>query len=80
MRHSVRPGLACPRLGGGNTWTWNDQFENDIYYIEHVCFWLDLRMVVAVAKEALIGREYRVEDTREEFAGNNLEADAIKPH
>lgn len=32
MRHKIRPGLACFRIidTGKNTWTWGDQFENDI--------------------------------------------------
>ena len=58
------------------TWTWNDQFETDIWYIEHCSFPIDVRMVLAVAKAALVGAGYRVNDTREEFDGSNLYTDA----
>ena len=76
MRHEMRPGLACVPLRPIETWQWYDQFENDIFYIENCSFLLDLKMVFAVAKEALVGSEYRVSDLREEFNGENLYADA----
>lgn len=76
MRLSVRPGLALVSLKPLETWSWNDQFENDIFYIENISFLLDIRMVFAVAKEALRGSKYRVEATREEYTGDNLDSDA----
>lgn len=75
-RHDVRPGLACVPLQPINTWSWNDQFENDIWYVEHCSFAVDVKMLFAVAREAISGGKYRVDDTREEFDGNNLFFDA----
>lgn len=69
MRHEVRPGFACVPLKPMKTWTWNDQFENDIWYIENCSFLVDLKMIFAVAREAISGAEYRVNDTREAFDG-----------
>ena len=77
MRHEVRPGLACIPLKPINSWTWNDQFENDIWYIENCSFIVDLKMLFALGKEALKGSEYRSGDTRKEFNGENLFEDAI---
>lgn len=76
MRHEVRPGLACVPLMPMESWTWNDQFENDIWYIENCSFIIDVKMLFAIAREALIGSEYRSGDTRKEFNGNNLYDDA----
>ena len=76
MRHEVRPGFACVPLRPMQTWTWNDQFENDIWYIENCTFWIDVRMVFAVLREALVGAEYRILGDREEFMGDNLYTDA----
>lgn len=78
MRHEMRPGLACTPLWKQETWSWNDQFETDIWYIEHCSFMVDLKMIFAVAREAVVGAEYRVEDTREEFNGGNLFDDVRK--
>lgn len=75
MRHAVRPGLACVPLKPIKTWTWNDQFENDIYYVENISFMLDLKMIFAVVREAIKGSEYRVSDTRPPFDGQNLNED-----
>ena len=75
-RHDVRPGFACVPLKPIKTWSWNDQFENDIWYVENCSFLVDLKMIFAVAREALMGSEYRVQDTRGEFLGDNLFSNA----
>ncbi len=80
MRHEVRPGFACVSLKPMKTWTWNDQFENDIWYIENCSFLVDLKMIIAVAREAIVGADYRVDDTRAEFNGENLNYDAREEH
>ncbi len=73
MRHEVRPGFACVRLKPGNTWTWRDQFENDIWYIENCSFAVDVKMIFAVAREAIHPSKYRIEATRKPFDGMNLD-------
>ena len=74
MRHCVRPGLACVRVkpSESKTWTWGEQFENDIYYIEHISFWMDIKMIIAVFKTAVKGSDTRSNDTRVPFDGHNL--------
>lgn len=76
-RHYVRPGLACWKLGGSDkltseTWTWNAQFENDIYYIENVSFWLDVKMVLKTVKVIFSKSEMRTNSDRVKFNGENL--------
>lgn len=66
-RHKVRPGLAVVSLNRLDTWTWNDQFENDIWYVENCSFLVDVKMIFAVIKEAFRGSEYRVNATRSKF-------------
>lgn len=75
MRHTVRPGLACFRIipTENKTWTWREQFENDIYYIEHISFITDVRMVMAVIKEVFRASDTRADDNRAPFLGNNLD-------
>lgn len=50
MRHAVRPGLECPLIGlpekTGNRW--QDNFENDVWYVENVSFLTDLKMLLAL--------------------------------
>lgn len=78
MRQNVRPGLACTRVYKKgeikpSSHTWRQQFENDIYYIEHISFLLDVQMIFAIAKAALMGSDRRSDDTRVPFNGYNLD-------
>ena len=51
MRHAVKPGLECPRVTGDeNMPTYQRQFENDIWYVEHVSFLTDCKMVLHLFK------------------------------
>ena len=76
-RHAVRPGLACWKVGGSDkltssTWTWNAQFESDIYYVEHVSFALDVWMVLKTVKIVFTKSEMRTNSDRIKFDGKNL--------
>ena len=79
MRHNVRPGLECARVKRSksdvipDTWTWRDQFENDIYYIENISFLLDVRIIIGIAVKAIKGSSFRTNDTRVRFNGKNLD-------
>ena len=75
MRHAVRPGLTLERITktDSKTWTWREQFENDIWYIEHISFITDVRMILAIVKAVFRGSEYRASDTRTPFDGTNLD-------
>lgn len=76
-RHYVRPGLACWDLEGSSqltskTWTWNAQFESDIYYVENVSFLLDVRMVLKTFEVLFAKSEMRTNSDRVKFDGKNL--------
>ena len=76
-RHSVRPGLACWDLKRGSkltsqSWTWNAQFESDIYYVENVSFLLDVKMVLKTVKVVFTKSEMRTNSDRVKFNGENL--------
>ena len=76
-RHAVRPGLACWNLQSdgqltSEAWTWNAQFENDIYYVENVSFWTDVRMVLKTFQVVLSKSEMRTNSNRVKFNGHNL--------
>lgn len=50
----VRPGLECPpRQKLDHVWTWQDQLENDVWYVEHVSFATDLMMFANLVRFAL---------------------------
>lgn len=75
MRHAVKPGLACFRIipSDSKTWTWREQFENDIWYVENVSFLTDIKMLFAVIKKVFEASDVRASDTRVPFTGDNLD-------
>lgn len=50
----VKPGLECPCLNAdGHIRLYQEQFENDIWYVEHVSFSVDVKMVFHLVKMVL---------------------------
>jgi lipopolysaccharide/colanic/teichoic acid biosynthesis glycosyltransferase len=45
-RHDVRPGITgWTQVNGRNSIGWKQKFELDIYYVDHLSFWLDVRIL-----------------------------------
>ncbi len=45
-RHAVRPGLTgLAQVNGRNAASWDKRFEYDLYYVENVSFWLDVKIL-----------------------------------
>lgn len=58
LRLKVRPGLECPpRKSIQHSRTWNEQFENDCWYVQNVSFKTDCRMVLSLIKYTLNRKE-----------------------
>ncbi len=54
LRHSVRPGLTgYAQAHGRNAISWEKKFEYDIYYVEHLSFLTDLKVVIDTVKTVL---------------------------
>lgn len=59
MRSAVRPGLECPRvIRNDNMPKYHVQFENDIWYVEHVSFRTDCYLVWQLVK-MVFNKKYR---------------------
>ncbi len=75
-RHEVRPGLTgYAQAYGRNSLTWQEKFEKDVFYVDNVSLWLDIKIlfktVAVVFKREGISSESSV--TMEEFMGNERE-------
>ena len=73
-RHKVRPGISgWAQVNGRNTISFTKQFEYDVYYVDHLTFWLDVKIffmtILKVFKREGISEEGQA--TREPFYGNN---------
>ncbi|MBO5339814.1 MAG: sugar transferase [Oscillospiraceae bacterium] len=75
-RHDVRPGLTgYAQAYGRNALTWQERFEKDIYYVEHMSFWLDIKIILKTICTVLKreGISSDTSATMEEFMGNGSE-------
>ena len=73
-RHEVRPGISgWAQVNGRNTISFTKQFEYDVYYVDHLTFWLDVKIffmtILKVFKRDGISAEGQA--TRELFNGKN---------
>ena len=45
-RHDVRPGISgWAQVNGRNNLTWGEKFKLDVWYVDHISFWLDVKIV-----------------------------------
>ncbi|MCS6840082.1 MAG: sugar transferase [Roseiflexus sp.] len=45
-RHAVRPGITgWAQVNGRNAISWEQKFALDVWYVDHLSFWLDLRIL-----------------------------------
>ena len=72
-RHAVRPGLTgWAQVNGRNALSWPEKFALDVYYVDHVSLWLDVRILLRTLWHVL-RREVISQDghaTMETFRGN----------
>jgi lipopolysaccharide/colanic/teichoic acid biosynthesis glycosyltransferase len=46
-RHEVKPGLTgWAQINGRNALAWEDKFKLDVWYVDRVSFWLDIKILV----------------------------------
>ena len=67
LRHSVRPGLTgYAQAHGRNAISWEKKFEYDVYYVEHLNFLTDVKVVIDTVK-TVISHEGVVLNALEDF-------------
>jgi len=74
-RHDVRPGITgWAQVNGRNTISWRQKFEYDVWYVDNISFWLDLKIfcltIVKVFKRE--GINSATASTMEAFQGNEI--------
>jgi len=72
-RHEVRPGITgWAQVNGRNAISWQQKFELDVWYVDHVTFWLDIKIIVMTIKKVFKreGISSNTSVTMEAFKGN----------
>ena len=50
-RHSIRPGMTgYAQVKGRNSLTWDEKFKYDLYYVNHVTFLVDIKVILDTIK------------------------------
>ena len=45
-RHEVRPGITgWAQVNGRNAISWEQKFDLDVWYVDHLSFWLDMKIL-----------------------------------
>ena len=72
-RHEVRPGFTgYAQVHGRNAISWEEKFDKDVYYVDHVSFIGDWKIIFQTVKTVLKreGINSETSATMEEFKGN----------
>lgn len=73
-RHDVRPGLTgLAQVNGRNSISWTKKFEYDVYYVENVTFFLDVKIILLTVKQVLFKENIYSKSGEfvERFTGDN---------
>lgn len=72
-RHDIRPGITgWAQVNGRNTVDWKSKFEMDVWYVDHLSFKLDVKILFLTIKKVLVSEGISGEGTvtMQKFKGN----------
>ncbi len=53
-RHEVKPGITgWAQVNGRNTISWNQKFEYDVWYVDHLSFLLDIKILIKTIQKVV---------------------------
>ena len=73
-RHEVKPGITgWAQVNGRNAISWQQKFEYDVWYVENLSFFLDLKILWLTAMKVVKSEGINASQTMtmEKFTGNN---------
>lgn len=73
-RHEVRPGISgWAQCHGRNQINWTEKFKLDVWYVDHLSFMTDLKVILITIKKVLFREDINSDNdaTMEDFDGTN---------
>lgn len=73
-RHDVRPGISgWAQCHGRNQISWTEKFKLDVWYVDHLSFVTDLKVIFITIKKVLFREDINSDNdaTMEDFDGTN---------
>lgn len=69
-RHNVRPGISgWAQVHGRNAISWTEKFKLDVWYVDHVSLWVDIKVIFLTIKNMLSSKDIIL--TTGPFTGDN---------
>ena len=57
-RHEVRPGISgWAQCHGRNGISWTEKFKLDVWYVDHLSFWTDIKIIFITIKNVLMRKD-----------------------
>lgn len=75
-RHEVKPGITgWAQINGRNAISWQQKFEYDVWYVDNLSFFLDIKIFFKTIKKVFVseGISSATSQTMEKFIGNKLQ-------
>ncbi|MCD9853445.1 sugar transferase [Epilithonimonas sp. JDS] len=72
-RHIIKPGITgWAQVNGRNTISWEKKFEYDVWYVDHLTFLLDVKILLLTVKKVIKSEGINTagQATTESFKGN----------
>lgn len=64
-RHNVRPGITgWAQVNGRNAIDWETKFKLDVYYVENLSLWLDIKIALKTIKNVLISKDISIQPVK----------------
>ncbi len=73
-RHEVRPGITgWAQCHGRNAISWHEKFDLDVWYVDHVSLWTDLKVILITVEKVIKRADINEagQATMEAFNGEN---------
>lgn len=74
-RHEVRPGVTgWAQVNGRNSISWDEKFELDVWYVDNMSLWLDVKILLLTVKKVLVrdGISQENSATMAPFTGSSI--------
>lgn len=57
-RHEVRPGISgWAQCHGRNAISWTEKFKLDVWYVDNLSFWVDVKIIIITIKNVLMRKD-----------------------
>jgi undecaprenyl phosphate N,N'-diacetylbacillosamine 1-phosphate transferase len=77
-RHELRPGITgWAQVNGRNAIQWEQKFKLDVFYVDNISFWLDIKIIFLTLKKVIVkeGISSATSATMERFMGSSNSTD-----